>query len=88
MAPKPSLTWMEPNHIINALQTSEASARNRAYVVQLSAIKGKTEGSLTSGAEREDMLKLLKEFPEVFAEPTELPPKRQHDHHINLKLGT
>jgi len=86
MAPKPSLTWMEPNQIINALQISDASARNRAFVVQLSAIKGKTEGSLISGTEREDMQKLLEEFPEVFAEPTELPPKRLHDHHMTGQI--
>jgi hypothetical protein len=33
------------------------------------------------------MQALLEEFPQVFEEPKELPPKRGHEHQIVLKEG-
>jgi hypothetical protein len=35
-----------------------------------------------------DMQQILKDYTEVFKEPTTLPPPRDIDHHINLKEGT
>lgn len=32
-----------------------------------------------------DIDKLLMQFPDVFVEPTTLPPQRNHDHYIPLK---
>ena len=44
-----------------------------------------TELSSTSAQKLHDM---LQEFRHVFDEPTQLPPVRSHDHHINLKPGS
>lgn len=35
-----------------------------------------------------DMKQLLEKFSDLFQEPTQLPPTREIDHHINLKEGT
>ena len=44
--------------------------------------------SPTPGCEARELSELLREFEDVFSEPSELPPHRDHDHHIVLRDGT
>ncbi|XP_060178154.1 uncharacterized protein LOC132608099 [Lycium barbarum] len=51
-----------------------------AHLFTLSATKAQEEKNIP-----EDIAQILEQFPDVFLEPTSLPPRRQHDHYIPLK---
>jgi hypothetical protein len=54
----------------------------------LFAIYLQTNEKVTWADTNPDIQQILKDYTNVFKEPTTLPPLRDIDHHINLKEGT
>lgn len=57
--------------------------KEKAYfLIQLSAVEAHNK---TLSEMSEEMTEIIKEFEEIFALPQQLPPQRNHDHHIPLQ---
>lgn len=89
MAPKPQFKWLSQEKMLNVMKKEESFGKSRFYLalvrpvddqqVELNPVSAKSSAS--------ELNSLLIEFQDVLSEPTSLPPKRKHDHHIYLKLG-
>ncbi|XP_073357893.1 uncharacterized protein [Aegilops tauschii subsp. strangulata] len=71
--------------LINSLQLQGLCKNNAvAYMVQLHTVELDGEQSTNNP---EALQQVIAEFPDLFEEPTELPPRRECDHHIPLIPG-
>lgn len=73
----------------NSVSSKVSLQRNKGVLLQLmnSSKEGAEGMTLVATESFESLDQLLLSFEDVFKEPTELPPSRQHDHQIILQEG-
>ncbi|XP_020241395.1 uncharacterized protein LOC109819859 [Asparagus officinalis] len=68
--------------------TMKAITKEARHGGSMFAVSLQPTSDSTSLSVEPEMSQLLQKFDDVFQEPTQLPPTREVDHHINLKEGT